>query len=134
MYALIRSLSNTALVVTHLLGDKSGLLTKACISIGNVENPNSVNNQVLVCVFDGNDKGENLRKAFSGSVFKQMNQIKELAFGKQGVVLSKQVEWYVIPVVMPIFKINGLRLQVLHRKSKRVKTGKETESMFFLVI
>ena len=73
-----------------------------------MENPNSVNNHVLVGVFDGNDKGDNLRKAFSGSVFKQINQIKELTFGKQGVVLSKQVEWYVIPVVMPIFKINGL--------------------------
>ena len=81
--------------ISTLLRDKGGLSTKVCVSIGNVDDPNSVDNQMLVGIYDGDDKAGQLRKAFSNSVFHQINEISELSFKYEEVMQNKQVQWYV---------------------------------------
>uniref|UniRef100_A0A915ENP1 PLAT domain-containing protein n=1 Tax=Ditylenchus dipsaci TaxID=166011 RepID=A0A915ENP1_9BILA len=75
-------------------GDKAGLSTKVCVSVGNVDDPNSVDNQMLVGIYDGCDNSSRLREAFSTNVFRQLSEINDVSFECENGMLTKSVQWF----------------------------------------
>ncbi len=57
-------------------GDKGSSLTKLLMFIVNINHSNTINNMMLLGLFEGEDNGENVRAAF-GNVQTQLNELKD---------------------------------------------------------
>uniref|UniRef100_A0A8R1HPM2 Uncharacterized protein n=2 Tax=Caenorhabditis japonica TaxID=281687 RepID=A0A8R1HPM2_CAEJA len=73
-----------------LSGDKGADETKLCLSIENVSNPNTPDNLMLVCLYEGHDNEEELQ-ANAQDVLEQWNRLDKITYySKDGIPLQKK--------------------------------------------